>query len=48
MQAKNDELSEIQSLAPILQEIVADSSVIHVVRARAKELIEMAGSAARR
>jgi hypothetical protein len=48
MQAKNDELSEIQSLAPILQEIVADSSVIHVVRARAKELIEMAGNAARR
>jgi hypothetical protein len=46
MQAKSDELSEIQSLAPILQEIVADSSVIHVVRARAKELIEMAGNAA--
>ncbi len=46
MQAKNDELSEIQSVALILQEIVADGSVINVVRARAKELIQMGSSAA--
>ena len=40
-QARNNELSEIQSVAPILQEIVDDASVINVVRARAKELIQM-------
>ena len=40
-QAKNSELSEIQGVAPVLQEIVDDTSVINVVRARAKELIEM-------
>jgi hypothetical protein len=40
-QAKNDELSEIQGVAPVLREIVEDPSVINVVRARAKELIEM-------
>jgi hypothetical protein len=45
-QAKNNELSELQSLAPVLQEIVDDSSVINVVRARAKHLIEEAKSAA--
>ena len=43
-QAKNAQLSEIQGVAPVLQEIVEDTSVINVVRARAKELIEM-GSA---
>jgi len=40
-QARNSELSEIQGVAPVLQEIVEDTSVINVVRARAKELIEM-------
>jgi hypothetical protein len=45
-QAKSDELSEIQSVAPILQEIAADSSVINVVRARAKEVVEMGSSTA--
>jgi hypothetical protein len=40
-QAKENELSEIQGVAPVLQGIVADSSVINVVRARAKELIQM-------
>ncbi len=40
-QARNNELSEIQSVAPVLQEILDDSSVMNVVRARAKELIEM-------
>jgi hypothetical protein len=43
-QARNNELSEIQGVAPILQEILDDTSVINVVRSRAKELIEM-GSA---
>jgi hypothetical protein len=45
-QAKNNELSEIQGVAPVLQEIFDDSSVINVVRARAKELIQMASSTA--
>src|SRR5271170_6981046 len=40
-QAKNNELSEIQGVAPVLEEIFEDTSVINVVRARAKELIEM-------
>jgi hypothetical protein len=40
-EAKNNQLSEIQSVAPVLQQIVEDNSVINVVRARAKELIEM-------
>jgi hypothetical protein len=40
-QAKSGELSEIQAVAPVLQKIVDDASVINVVRARAKELIEM-------
>jgi hypothetical protein len=44
-QAKSDELTEIQSLTPLLQEIVEDNSVINQVRARAKELIEIGGSA---
>jgi hypothetical protein len=40
-QARNHELDEIQGVAPVLQEIFDDTSVINVVRARAKELIEM-------
>ncbi|MGB6401794.1 MAG: hypothetical protein WBF26_03015, partial [Candidatus Sulfotelmatobacter sp.] len=40
-QAQNNELNEIQSVAPVLREILEDSSVMNVVRARAKELIEM-------
>lgn len=44
-QAKSDELSEIQGVAPVLQEIVEDTAVINVVRARAKELIEMGSGA---
>jgi hypothetical protein len=48
MQAKNGELSEVQSLAPVLEEIVADSSVINVVRARAKELIRTENNTADR
>jgi hypothetical protein len=41
--AKNNELSELQSVAPILQDIVNDASVINVTRARAQELMEMSG-----
>jgi hypothetical protein len=44
-QAKNGELKEIQSVAPVLQEIVADPSVLNGVRARAKELLESATGA---
>jgi hypothetical protein len=43
-QARSNSLSEIQSVTPILQEIVDDSSVINVVRARAKGLIQMGSS----
>jgi len=45
-QAKSGEISEIKGVAPVLQEIYEDSSVINVVRARAKELIEMGSGAA--
>jgi hypothetical protein len=45
-QARNSQLSEIQGVAPVLQEIVEDTSVINVVRARAKELIEMGSATA--
>jgi hypothetical protein len=44
-QARNNELSEIQGVSPVLQEIVDDPSVINGVRERAKELIEMANGA---
>jgi hypothetical protein len=40
-QARNNELSEIQGVAPALQEIVDDASVINVVRERAQELLQM-------
>jgi hypothetical protein len=45
LQAKSGELSEIQGIAPVLQEIADDTSVINVVRARAKELIGMESGA---
>ncbi|MFZ0817462.1 MAG: hypothetical protein WAM78_18200 [Candidatus Sulfotelmatobacter sp.] len=44
-QARNNELSEIQGVRPVLQEIAEDASVINVVRARAKELIQMGSTA---
>lgn len=44
-QARNNELDEIQGVAPVLQEIFEDTSVMNVVRARAKELIEMGNKA---
>jgi hypothetical protein len=40
-QAVNGELTEIGMVTPVLQEIVDDNSVINVVRARAKELIQL-------
>ena len=40
-QARSNDLSEIQGVAPILQEIVEDASVINVVRARARDLIQL-------
>ncbi len=40
-QARANQLSEIQAVVPILEEIVDDSSVINVVRARARDLIQM-------
>ncbi len=40
-QARNSELSEIQSVAPVLREIVEDTSVINMVRSRARELLLM-------
>lgn len=46
-QARNNELSEIQSVAPVLSEICDDFSVMNVVRARAKQLMQMGNSAGR-
>jgi len=43
-QARNGELRETQSVAPVLQEIVEDASLLNGVRARAKELLESAAS----
>lgn len=40
-QARNNELNEIGSVAPVLREIMNDSSVINLVRVRARDLIEM-------
>jgi hypothetical protein len=40
-QAKDGSLSELQAVQPVLEEIVADSSVMNVVRARAQRLIAM-------
>jgi hypothetical protein len=41
--AKSDNLDELQAVTPILSQIVADTSVINVVRARAQRLLGMAG-----
>jgi hypothetical protein len=46
-QAKNNELSEIQGVAQVLQEISDDTSVINVVRSRARELIQMSAGSGR-
>src|SRR6267378_2505957 len=41
MQAKNNELSELQVVHEVLKQIIEDSSVINVVRARAQRIAEM-------
>jgi hypothetical protein len=45
-QARSNDLSEIQAVAPILREIVDDSSVMNVVRARANELMQIGSGSA--
>jgi hypothetical protein len=40
-QARRGEIIEMQAVKPVLQEIYDDSSVINVVRARARRLMEM-------
>jgi hypothetical protein len=44
-QAKSSEIDELQAVAPVLQEIIDDASVMKVVRARATQLLQMANSA---
>jgi hypothetical protein len=46
-QAKSSEISELQAVAPALQEIVDDASVLNGVRARASKLIEMGNNASK-
>jgi hypothetical protein len=43
-QARAGELAELQSVKPILQQIYDDQSVINVVRAHAKMIIDMGGA----
>jgi len=45
-QAKTNALDEIQGVAPILREIVGDTSVMNVVRVRAQEMIQMGSESA--
>jgi hypothetical protein len=45
-QAKSNQISEIHGVAAVLQAIADDPSVINVVRARARELIEIGNRAA--
>ena len=48
LQARVGELSELQAVKPVLQEIYDDSSVINVVRARAQRIMDMGGAPAPR
>jgi hypothetical protein len=41
--ARNNELIEVAAIQPILDEIIADQSVLNVTRARAQRLLERAG-----
>jgi hypothetical protein len=41
--ARSNQLTELAAIAPLLQQIVDDSSVINVSRARAQKLLEKAG-----
>ncbi len=45
VQAKNNELSDLEGVAPVLQEILEDTSVMNVVRARAQELLQLGNGA---
>jgi len=45
--AKSDSLAELQAVASILSKIVADTSVMNVVRARAQRLLELASEPAK-
>jgi hypothetical protein len=45
-QARRGELAEMQALRPVLQQIYDDSSIINVVRARARRLMDMTPAAA--
>jgi hypothetical protein len=47
-QARSKELSELQAVQPVLQQILDDASVLNVVRARAERLLEMGKAAAGR
>jgi len=40
-EAKSGQLTEIQAVKPVLQDIYEDNSVINVVRARARRIVEM-------
>jgi len=40
-QAKRGDLAELQAVSPVLKEIYEDTSVINVVRARARRIMEM-------
>jgi hypothetical protein len=46
-QARKNELAEVQAVTPILQKIADDSTVINVVRARARDLLKYGEVAAR-
>jgi hypothetical protein len=41
--ARNNELIEVSAIQPILDQIIADPSVINVTRARAQRLLERSG-----
>ena len=41
--ARSNQLIEVAAIQPILDEIIADQSVINVTRARAQRLLERAG-----
>ena len=41
--AQNKDLAELQVIAPILQNIANDTSVLHVARERAQRLLAGAG-----
>jgi hypothetical protein len=47
-QARNNELSELQAVQPVLQQILDDPSVLNVVRSRAERLLAMGKAGASR